>query len=174
MSPLSPSTVLSEVAAAVPEICRQNIIVIGSLAAGYHFFGEDGAEGVRTKDVDCVLEPFAAAVEAGQTITRQLLDAPAGRDAPRETTRSRAMIALPQTSFLPSGCIRPGSMKQRRHPGFWSCSPSRRTRKVKDGCGPVCHLPKGISHCLHSAICRSQPTTHSKRAIWGSATPGRK
>jgi hypothetical protein len=75
MSPLSPSTVLSEVAAAVPEICRQNIIVIGSLAAGYHFFGEDGAEGVRTKDVDCVLEPFAAAVEAGQTITRQLLDA---------------------------------------------------------------------------------------------------
>lgn len=75
MTPLSPSIVLSQVAAAVPEACRQNIIVIGSLAAGYHFFGENGAEGVRTKDVDCVLEPFATAVEAGQTIARQLLDA---------------------------------------------------------------------------------------------------
>lgn len=30
---------------------------------------------MRTKDVDCVLEPFHAAVGAGQTITRQLLDA---------------------------------------------------------------------------------------------------
>jgi len=33
MSQLSPHTVLSQVAAAVPENCRHHIIIIGSLAA---------------------------------------------------------------------------------------------------------------------------------------------
>lgn len=75
MSEISPSKVLSEVAAAVPEVCRENIVVIGSLAAGYHFFGDDPTKAVRTKDVDCVLAPFQAAVGAGQSIARQLLDA---------------------------------------------------------------------------------------------------
>lgn len=75
MSQVSPKAVLSQVAAAVPETCRENIVVIGSLAAGYHFFGDDSAKAVRTKDVDCVLAPFQAAVDAGQTIARQLLDA---------------------------------------------------------------------------------------------------
>lgn len=75
MSQVSPSKVLAEVAAAVPGACRENIVVIGSLAAGYHFFGDDPTKAVRTKDVDCVLAPFQAAVGAGQTITRQLLDA---------------------------------------------------------------------------------------------------
>jgi hypothetical protein len=75
MSRVSPKEVLSQVAAAVPESCRENIVVIGSLAAGYHFFGEDPTKAVRTKDVDCVLAPFQAAVGAGQTIARQLLDA---------------------------------------------------------------------------------------------------
>jgi len=75
MSKISPSKVLAEVAAAVPDACRSNIVIIGSLAAGYHFFGDDPAKAVRTKDVDCVLEPFHAAVGAGQSIARQLLDA---------------------------------------------------------------------------------------------------
>lgn len=48
--------------------------MIGSLAAGYHFFKNDPSKAVRTKDVDCVLSPFHAAVGAGQTIARQLLD----------------------------------------------------------------------------------------------------
>lgn len=75
MSAISPARVLAEVSAAVPEACRENIVVIGSLAAGYHYFRTDSAKAVRTKDVDCVLEPFHAAVGAGQNIARQLLDA---------------------------------------------------------------------------------------------------
>lgn len=75
MSGLSPFQVLKQVSTAVPSACRENIVIIGSLAAGYHFFGDDPSKAVRTKDVDCVLEPFHAAVGAGQIITRQLLDA---------------------------------------------------------------------------------------------------
>lgn len=75
MSQLTPAKVLAEVAAAVPASCRENIVIIGSLAAGYHFFGSDPSKAVRTKDIDCVLEPFHAAVGAGQSIARQLLDA---------------------------------------------------------------------------------------------------
>lgn len=75
MSQITPSKVLAEVSAAVPTACRQNIVIIGSLAAGYHFFGDDESKAVRTKDVDCVLEPFHAAVGVGQSIARQLLDA---------------------------------------------------------------------------------------------------
>lgn len=75
MSQVTPSDVLAEVAAAVPAGCRDTIVVIGSLAAGYHYFGDDRSNAVRTKDVDCVLEPFHAAVDAGQRITSKLLDA---------------------------------------------------------------------------------------------------
>ncbi|MBK8038852.1 MAG: hypothetical protein IPK22_17225 [Verrucomicrobiaceae bacterium] len=75
MSQLSPSKVLAEVTGAVPAACRENIVIIGSLAAGYQFFGDDPSKAVRTKDIDCVLEPFHAAVGAGQSIARQLLDA---------------------------------------------------------------------------------------------------
>ena len=75
MSGLSPFQVLKQVSAAVPPTCRANIVIIGSLAAGYHSFGNDPSKAVRTKDVDCVLEPFHAAVGAGQIIIRQLLDA---------------------------------------------------------------------------------------------------
>jgi len=75
MSQVTPSKVLSEVSAAIPAACRANIIIIGSLAAGYHFFSQDESKAIRTKDVDCVLEPFHAAVGAGQSIARQLLDA---------------------------------------------------------------------------------------------------
>lgn len=75
MSQITPSKVLAEVSSAVPAACRENIVIIGSLAAGYHFFGEDESKAVRTKDVDCVLEPFHAAVGAGQSIVRKLLNA---------------------------------------------------------------------------------------------------
>jgi len=50
MSQVSPSTVLVEVSAAVPAACRKNIVSIGSLAAVYHFCGNDPSKAVRTKD----------------------------------------------------------------------------------------------------------------------------
>lgn len=75
MSQVTPSKVLAEVSAAVPAECRANIVIIGSLAAAYHFFGNDESKALRTKDVDCILEPFHAAVGVGQSIARQLLDA---------------------------------------------------------------------------------------------------
>ena len=74
MSQVSPHKVLAAVAAAIPENCRRNVVIIGSLAVGYHFFRADESKAVRTKDVDCVLEPFHEAVGAGQNIARQLLD----------------------------------------------------------------------------------------------------
>jgi hypothetical protein len=75
MSQVTPAKVLAEVSKAVPAACRENMVIIGSLAAGYHFFRNDATKAVRTKDVDCVLEPFHAAVGAGQSIARQLIDA---------------------------------------------------------------------------------------------------
>ena len=41
MSDLSPDAVMAQIAAALPDDCRQNVIIVGSLAAGYHFFAGD-------------------------------------------------------------------------------------------------------------------------------------
>ena len=59
---LSPAAVLAQVAQALPASCRDDVIIIGSLAAGYYFFADDGAKAVRTKDVDCMFSPHAKAV----------------------------------------------------------------------------------------------------------------
>ncbi len=72
---MNPASVFREISSAVPPDCRRHIVVVGSLAAGYHFFGEDRSGLVHTRDVDCVLEPAESAAEAGQTIARWLLDA---------------------------------------------------------------------------------------------------
>jgi hypothetical protein len=50
------------------------MIVIGSLAAGYHFFGTDPAQMMRTKDADCLLSPRLQAVAAGTAITERLFE----------------------------------------------------------------------------------------------------
>jgi hypothetical protein len=73
--PLSPSAVLSQVAQALPPSCRSNVIIIGSLAAGYHFFASDAQKAVRTKDVDCMFSPHAKAVAAAREVTEELLRA---------------------------------------------------------------------------------------------------
>lgn len=107
MRHVSPSEVLAVVADAVPEECRANIIIIGSLAAGYHFFGEDPNKAVRTKDVDCLLEPFDAAVPAGQNILRRLTDAgwkqrETGKHATPGDERT-PVEALPAVRLYPPG-----------------------------------------------------------------------
>lgn len=75
MSIVSPFRVLQQVAEAVPESCKEHLIIIGSLAAGFHYFGKDPDKAARTKDVDCVLDPFHLAVDTGRTIAETLLSA---------------------------------------------------------------------------------------------------
>ncbi|MCP5055942.1 MAG: hypothetical protein GY937_04360 [bacterium] len=73
MIPVSPGQVLSEIAAAVPADCREHLIVIGSLAVGYHYFADETEMVVRTKDADCVVSPRGAAVDVGIEITNKLI-----------------------------------------------------------------------------------------------------
>ena len=75
MSQIRPWEVLQQVDKAVPAECRGNIVIIGSLAAAYPYFGNNDKMAVRTKDIDCLLKPFQVASEKGQAIARQLLDA---------------------------------------------------------------------------------------------------
>ena len=74
-APLSPTDVLSQVAQALPRACRRDVIVIGSLAAGYYFFADDGDKAIRTKDVDCMFSPHAKAVVTATRVTEALLSA---------------------------------------------------------------------------------------------------
>lgn len=73
--PVSPKEVLVQVANALPQDCRQDVIIIGSLAAGYHFFADDGSKGIRTKDIDCMFSPHAKAVAVAAKVTERLLQA---------------------------------------------------------------------------------------------------
>jgi hypothetical protein len=73
MSDVSPSLILAQVAEAVPAEYLPNIIIIGSLAAGYHFFGHDKALYVRTKDIDSVLRPRNTAVKSAESVAEKLL-----------------------------------------------------------------------------------------------------
>jgi len=72
---ISPKGVISEVAAAVPSECLGNIVIVGSLAAGYRFFSGDAEQYlIQTKDVDCVIRPRIAALSAGKEVTEHLFE----------------------------------------------------------------------------------------------------
>lgn len=73
MSLVSPRAVLARVAHQLPEHCRGNIIVIGSLAAAYHLLAESGEGLVRTKEIDCMLVPRVEAVRAAKSVADALL-----------------------------------------------------------------------------------------------------
>lgn len=75
MDSLAPGAVLKQVAEALPTACREQVIIIGSLAAAYHFFGTDTGKELRTKDVDCMLVPHAKAVAVAREVAEQLLAA---------------------------------------------------------------------------------------------------
>ena len=66
---------MQQVAAALPADCRANVIIVGSLAAGFHFFGDDGAATMSTKDVDCMISPNLMALRHGKAVAESLLRA---------------------------------------------------------------------------------------------------
>lgn len=74
MNPLSPYNVMKRVAEAVPEERKRNIIIVGSLASGFHFFKKDRNRIVRTKDIDCLLSPREEAVESGRALAVALIE----------------------------------------------------------------------------------------------------
>jgi hypothetical protein len=63
---------MQQVADAIPANCRGDIIIIGSLAAAYHFFGDDPQSSVTTKDVDCMLSPNVRAIRNGKAVAKRL------------------------------------------------------------------------------------------------------
>lgn len=73
MSNLPARGVMRQVAEAIPRECHGEIIIVGSLAAAYHFFGKEGE--VTTKDVDAMLSPNARAIRNGKLIAERLFKA---------------------------------------------------------------------------------------------------
>jgi len=69
---ITPAKVLAQVAQAIPEDLRADIIIVGSLAASYHLL-KDSAQSVRTKDVDGMVSPHASAVASATRMTDRLL-----------------------------------------------------------------------------------------------------
>jgi hypothetical protein len=74
LEPVNPSQVLTEISTAVPLECSGQLIVIGSLAVGFHYFKNQGDMSVRTKDADCLLSPRQHAIDSGVSITERLIE----------------------------------------------------------------------------------------------------
>ena len=74
MSDISPAKILKDVATSIPPEFHRFIVVVGSLAAGFHYFRNDEDREVRTKDIDCVVSPRVEAVTVGKEITEHLLE----------------------------------------------------------------------------------------------------
>jgi len=70
----SPDELMGQLAGALPPECRESTIVIGSLAAAYHFYGGDREKLVQTKDIDCLLSPNVKALPVARTMFEKLLD----------------------------------------------------------------------------------------------------
>lgn len=105
MTLMAPRSVLSQVAWALPQACRQDVIIIGSLAAGYFFFADDGDKSIRTKDVDCMFSPHAKAVATAAQVTEDLL---AAGWAPRQGTEwSKPGSPADPTERLPLVRLKP-------------------------------------------------------------------
>lgn len=106
-APLSPAEVLAQVAGALPADARPNVIVIGSLAAGSHFFSADGARAIRTKDVDCLFSPHSKAVAVAADVTEQLFNAHwqlrQGADWATPGKKEDSVDQLPMVRLQPPG-----------------------------------------------------------------------
>src|SRR5262249_34104959 len=102
---VSPRRVLEQIAEAIPTDVHPNIVIIGSLAAGYWLFLGSEKFGVRTKDVDCVLSPYLSAVEKGRAVADRLIAAgwrpTAEGDFTMPGTADMPVDQLPAVRLLP-------------------------------------------------------------------------
>ena len=71
---LDPVPLFEELARQVPKDLLPNLLVVGSLAAAYHFRNALAGKGGNTKDADLVIQP-AGAVDECREIAHRLLDA---------------------------------------------------------------------------------------------------
>ena len=71
---LLPDVLFKRIAGLVPPEFHQNLLLVGSIAAAYHFRTELAHQGVNTKDADIVIRP-AGAVAESRTIAEALLAA---------------------------------------------------------------------------------------------------
>lgn len=69
----SPHQTLRRLATALPEEIRDDVIIVGSLAAAVRFFSSDDEEPVRTKDIDCLLSPHLRAQTSGRKTAEALI-----------------------------------------------------------------------------------------------------
>jgi hypothetical protein len=70
----------------LPGELRPHVLVVGSLAAAYHFRDTIHRDGIATKDADCVIHPAGALMECQAIATQLLSDGWRRRDdcSPRE------------------------------------------------------------------------------------------
>lgn len=102
-----PALVLGQVARAIPPGARDNVVVIGSLAAAHWLLADMRSIPVRTKDIDCVLSPRLAAVGKGLAVAvalhgagwRQRTEGDFGRPGTSETPNNE----LPAVRLIPPG-----------------------------------------------------------------------
>ena len=73
MAEIAASVVLEQLARALPDARKPHVIVVGSLAAAYQFFGSESHQVLTTKDLDVMFTPHAKAVVSAREVTEQLL-----------------------------------------------------------------------------------------------------
>lgn len=104
---LSHQTIFALIGKAIPQELQSNMIIIGSLAAAYSFFDNQSGEGVRTKDVDCMLSPSAKAIPVAKNVTQKLLDNSwtyrSSKDFPTPGTQEVPVKLLPLVRLNPPG-----------------------------------------------------------------------
>lgn len=104
---LSHQTILALIGNAIPQELQSSMIIIGSLAAAYSFFDDQSGEGVRTKDVDCMLSPGAIAIPVAKDVTQKLLDNAwtyrPSKNFPTPGTKELAAQDLPLVRLNPPG-----------------------------------------------------------------------
>ncbi|MDO9020189.1 MAG: hypothetical protein Q8S73_16775 [Deltaproteobacteria bacterium] len=83
---LDPRMLFEMIAHDLPGELRPHVLVVGSLAAAYHFRDTIHRDGIATKDADCVIHPAGALMECQAIATQLLSDGWRRRDdcSPRE------------------------------------------------------------------------------------------